>query len=177
MTDKVLIVDDDPFISRAFKRSFQRDHFETLTAESAVEALRILETHEIAVVVSDQRMPGMSGSELMVLVRDRYPGTVRILLTGYATLETALEAINQAEVHRFLLKPCSLEELGGIVRRAIACRKALLEVQARLRAMGEDPKLSEALTRHSRDAISVLCSPDPVADGDSTEQLIACRED
>lgn len=123
MKDRVLFVDDEPHLREAFKRIFHQDAIEVVTASSGPEALSILETGDYAVVVSDERMPGMTGCELLTEVRQRYPSTVRIMLTGYATLELALDAINKAEVHRFLLKPCSFIELGNIVREAIERRR------------------------------------------------------
>lgn len=124
MSDRVLFVDDDPHLIEAFKRIFRNDEIEVVTAQSGPEALMALEAAEIAVVVSDERMPGMTGSELLEKVRESHPDTIRIMLTGYATLELALDAINRAEVFRFLLKPCSFIELGNVVREAIERRRA-----------------------------------------------------
>lgn len=127
MEDRVLFVDDDHHITEAFRRIFRHDPVEVLTAQSGSEALAIMESGETAVVVSDERMPGMSGSDLLAEVRRLYPSTMRMMLTGYATLDTALDMINRAEVYRFLLKPCSFVELKESVLEAIEARRVLLQ--------------------------------------------------
>ena len=118
----VLFVDDDLNFTRAIKRSLRQEPFEVLTANSAAEGLEILEKKPVDVIVSDERMPGMSGSEFLAVVRRRYPRTTRILLTGYATLDAAVRAINDGEIYRFLTKPCHSQDLAQIIRNALARR-------------------------------------------------------
>jgi DNA-binding NtrC family response regulator len=90
-----------------------------MTAQSAAEALQILANTPIDVVVSDERMPSMPGSEFLGRVRDVYPGIVRIMLTGEAGLPAAVRAINEGPLYRFLHKPLSPDELARTIRQAL----------------------------------------------------------
>jgi DNA-binding NtrC family response regulator len=101
----ILFVDDDPAILRLVGRLLAADPFDVLTAASGAEALEMLARQRVDVLVSDLEMPEMGGLELVREARQRFPDTLRMLLTGAATLEAALEAINQGEVARFLRKP------------------------------------------------------------------------
>jgi DNA-binding NtrC family response regulator len=105
----VLFVDDDEALLRAIRRNLRLEPLRVRTALGADEALEVLEAEPIDVVVSDLEMPGTNGIELLSAVRARYPKVVRMLLTGSATLTSALEAINEGEVARFFLKPFDSE--------------------------------------------------------------------
>jgi CheY-like chemotaxis protein len=111
----VLFVDDEPAALRVVRRQPLGEPFEVLTAGSGAEALEILDARAVDVIVSDIDMPEMSGLELMRAARARFPATLRILLTGNATLEGTLEAINQGEVTRFLAKPFDPERLRAVL--------------------------------------------------------------
>lgn len=107
---KVLLVDDEPNILNAFRRRLTAS-YEFYTATSGSEALKLLQQNpEIALVVSDMNMPGLNGSDLLKRVAKEYPNTVRIMLTGLVDQRTALKAINDGEIFRFLTKPCSAED-------------------------------------------------------------------
>lgn len=111
MTDKILFVDDEENVLQSMKRQL-RKRFPMQTALSGDEALRVLkEKGPFAVIVSDMRMPGMNGVELLSRVKNLYPDTVRIMLTGNADQETAMEAVNDGQIFRFLTKPCSMATL------------------------------------------------------------------
>lgn len=108
MTDKILFVDDEENVLQSMKRQL-RKRFPLQTALSGDEALKVLkEKGPFAVIVSDMRMPGMNGVELLSRVKDLYPDTVRIMLTGNADQETAMDAVNNGQIFRFLTKPCSI---------------------------------------------------------------------
>lgn len=133
MTDKVLCVDDEANILQAHERGL-RKHFHIETALGAEQALAVLETQgPFAVVVSDMRMPGMDGVQLLGEVRQRAPDTVRIMLTGHADLQTTIEAVNEGNIFRFLTKPCPPETLANVLRaglaqyRLVTAEKDLLE--------------------------------------------------
>ncbi|WP_429932953.1 response regulator [Agrobacterium vitis] len=113
----VLFVDDEERVVRLLKIMF-RGHYEVHTAPSAREALAILESTPVDVVVSDQRMPDVTGIELLSQVRQRWPATVRLLLTGYSDLVAIIGAVNEGEVHRFLGKPWSQADLRGAIAEA-----------------------------------------------------------
>jgi two-component system, probable response regulator PhcQ len=125
----ILLVDDEPHVTEALKRAFRREHYEFLTAASALEAQTILEQRHVDVVVSDEQMPGLSGSQLLSWVRERFPHTIRMILSGQASLQAAVRAINEGEVYRFFLKPCNPTDLMVTIRQALATKK--LEEQSR----------------------------------------------
>ena len=114
----LLIVDDEASIVRALQRELHGEGYRILTAENAEVALELLALHEVHVIISDQKMPGMSGTEFLGRVRDMYPDTVRLMLSGYAELESALDAINHGAVFRFFTKPWNDESLRRHIREA-----------------------------------------------------------
>jgi len=118
----VLFVDDEPKILEGFRDALRRHPFTILTATSGADALSLLDTHPVDVVVSDERMPNMAGSEFLGVVRQRYPHTIRIVLTGQASLAAAIRAINEGEVYRFLTKPCNSADLAVTIQRALQLR-------------------------------------------------------
>jgi DNA-binding NtrC family response regulator len=115
----VLLVDDDPMITALLGAYFPEDRFQVLTAAGADEALRLFDSQPVDVVVSDERMPGESGSALLAAVRRRYPRTIRILHAGRGTPEPAARAINDAEVHRLFHKPCKGTDLVAAVEQLL----------------------------------------------------------
>ena len=119
MSETILFVDDDIQLVSALQRSFHRTYHVEL-ALSAADALEALAEAPYAVVVSDLQMPGMNGIELLTRVKTLSPDTVRILLTGQADLEAALEAVNEGNVFRFLRKPCPQDQLKKTLDAALA---------------------------------------------------------
>ena len=117
--DTILLVDDEPQVTDALKRALRREPYVFLTATSGAEAQQLLERQHVDVVVSDEQMPGMSGSEFLSRVRRQFPHTIRIILSGQANLESAVRAINDGEVYRYFLKPCIPAELILTVRQAL----------------------------------------------------------
>lgn len=114
----VLFVDDEPQILKALRRVMRREDVDVHTASSGAEALRILERASCQVVVSDQRMPEMSGVDLLAAVRERHPNIVRMMLTGFTEMDVAVEAINRGEIYRLITKPWNDDELRAILRQA-----------------------------------------------------------
>lgn len=114
----ILVVDDEVDNLDLLKRTFRRD-YNVFTANSAMEALRVLDEREVAVIVSDQRMPEMTGVELFQKSREKYPHTIRILLTGYTDINALVDAINMGHVYRYVTKPWSREEIVMTVKRAV----------------------------------------------------------
>jgi len=110
----VLFVDDDPAILVTFPRMLRREPYEIVVAESAAKALAILDSRPVQVVVTDQQMPGMRGTELLERVHERYPLTVRMILTGEPGSSTVIEV--GRTVQHVLRKPASADE----IKRAIA---------------------------------------------------------
>ena len=114
----VLVVDDEPVILKAISRLLTREKIPVLTAENADAALKILDTSLVGVIMSDQRMPGMPGTELLEIVREKYPDIVRIMITGNSDQDTAIDAINRGAVFRFLTKPWSGADLLQLAHAA-----------------------------------------------------------
>ena len=119
MNDTLLLVDDEPDVLAALQRALFDEPYEIFTAPDATEALAVLERRPVKVVVSDERMPGMSGADFLATVRERYPQTVRILLTGHASLESTRKAVNAGGIYRFFTKPWDEEELLLGLRGAV----------------------------------------------------------
>ncbi len=121
----VLLVDDEPNILSALRRVLRRDGYEILTAQSGEEALDILAHQTVMVILSDQRMPNMTGTEFLSRVKILHPRTVRIILSGYADLNSITEAINKGEIYKFRTKPWDDDELRSDVREAFIHYEAL----------------------------------------------------
>ena len=119
---KILCVDDEPNIVRALQWLLQKD-FEVMTAGSGQDALELVRQHDFDVVISDQRMPAMTGVELLREVRRLSPRTMRILLTGYSDLQAIVRSVNESEVFRFINKPWNINELPQVVEQAVSISK------------------------------------------------------
>lgn len=119
MDNKILLVDDEANVLSALKRALFDEQLEIVSVISAEKALEIMQEQHFKVVVSDERMIGMQGSEFLAQVREHYPHTLRIMLTGHATLEAAMKAVNEGEIYRFFSKPWNDHELKFALRSAI----------------------------------------------------------
>ncbi|PTV95497.1 two-component system response regulator HupR/HoxA [Rhodobacter aestuarii] len=113
----ILLVDDEPHSLSAMKLALE-DDFDILTAKGAAEALAILEEEWVQVIICDQRMPGRTGVDFLTEVRERWPETVRVILTGYTDSASMMTAINEAGIHQFLTKPWHPEQLLASARNA-----------------------------------------------------------
>jgi diguanylate cyclase (GGDEF)-like protein/PAS domain S-box-containing protein len=114
----LLLVDDDVNVLSSLHRLFRRDGYQILTAVSPVEAFELLALHEVQVILCDQRMPVMSGTEFLSKVKDMYPDTIRIILSGYTGLEAVLDSINRGAIYRFYTKPWDDTQLRDNIRLA-----------------------------------------------------------
>jgi len=133
VAERILLVDDDVNVLAGYRRILSRE-FYLDTAENGEQALKVLaDNGPFAVVVADMRMPGMDGIHLLSQIRTASPDTVRIMLTGNADMETAIEAINEGNIFRFLIKPCSKEMMAKTLTaalvqyRLVTAEKELLE--------------------------------------------------
>ncbi len=144
----LLLVDDEAFILNALKRLLRRDGYHILTAESGQQGLEVLATTPVDVIVSDQRMPGMTGVEFLREARKRSPDTVRIVLSGYTELQSVTDAINEGAVYKFLTKPWDDEHLRANIADAFRQRSMASENQ-RLHAQLESTH-AELLKAHAQ---------------------------
>jgi response regulator RpfG family c-di-GMP phosphodiesterase len=181
---KVLFVDDEAGVLRAVGRLFRKADFEVLTASCAEDGLALLETHQAQVVFSDQRMPGMRGTDFLKIVRERYPATVRCIMSGFAEMESVVAAINDGNVYRFLSKPWEDDELTSVVHECLAMADAAIaeqdsierlarrasELEQRQARQEELLQLNDLLLRSSRDVLEQL--PVAIAALDSQGRLI-----
>jgi len=142
---KVLFVDDEENVLKALKRLFLDENIEILTAASGKAGLQVLEAHpDISVVVSDQRMPEMSGWEFLEQAKREHPEAIRIVLTGYADVTAAVNAINQGGASRYIAKPWNDMDLVQVVKESLE-RYRLLDENRRLTARVEEQ--NEELTK------------------------------
>lgn len=125
MKKKILFVDDDPNVVQGLKRMLykMRGTWDMFFTESGEEALKILSENDLDVIISDMRMPGVDGSQLLDIVSKQYPHTVRIILSGYSDKEMIMKSVKAT--HQFLLKPCNVETLKSTVERACALKDLL----------------------------------------------------
>ena len=153
----VLFVDDEPQNLVVFRYAME-DHFTVLTAQSGAEALQLLQRHQVAVLLADQRMPGMSGVELCARARELQPDAVRIIITAYADIHAAIDAINQGQVSRYLVKPWRNEELMEILQTAIEfvhLHNAMRDMELRMLRTGQ----SRIATAVQDDVLHEIANP------------------
>ncbi len=158
---KMLVVDDEPDNLDLLYRTFRRD-FQVLRAESGMSALEILSVEgEVAVIISDQRMPEMKGTEFLSKTVPQFPNTMRIILTGFTDVEDLVDAINAGQVYKFITKPWDPDELKRVVQRAVETYELLQHRSDELRrAQAQTMLLSTILqvTRQATDLESLLTS-------------------
>ncbi|HWU69115.1 MAG TPA: response regulator, partial [Stenotrophobium sp.] len=135
---RVLFVDDEPRILSTMRMLFRGKH-EMFFADSGAAALELLKTQTVDVIVSDQRMPGMTGIELLRAAREHNPSAMRILLTGYSDLNAIIGSINEGEIFRFVNKPWSNDDLITTVSRAVTAARASMAAAASAAASGDEP--------------------------------------
>ncbi len=157
---RILCVDDEPNIVRSLQWLLQRE-FEVHTASDGQAALALVGANDFDVVISDQRMPVMSGVELLREVRRLSPRTMRILLTGYSDMQAVVRSVNESEVFRFINKPWNISELPKIVAQAVKIARtqpaqapieedgemaAALADEASILVLDDNPGMAEAVT-------------------------------
>ncbi|MET0595572.1 MAG: response regulator, partial [Polyangiaceae bacterium] len=121
---QVLLVDDEPEVISAIKEALFHEPYEMVGVGDPMEALRMLATKNFDVVVADEKMPTMGGSEFLATVKRDYPATIRIILTGHASVTSAVQAINEGSVYRYLLKPFPASALGENIRQGLSDQHA-----------------------------------------------------
>ncbi len=123
---KVLYVDDEPHNLVSFKATF-RQRFDVTTATSGQNAMELLEQHAFEVIVTDQRMPEMTGVQFLESILDRYPEPIRILLTGYTDMQAVIDAVNKGKIAEYLEKPWDEAKLEDVIRRSATIYRARRE--------------------------------------------------
>lgn len=179
MAHTILFVDDEPLVTEALKRSLRKEPYRILSANSAARGLDILAREPIDVVISDEMMPGMLGSEFLALVCRDYPDTVRIILTGHANLQSAIRAINEGQVYRFLTKPCNEAELSVTLRQALQHKELMEKSRQLLQAVKHQHAILEDLEKEhpgitsvDRDSRGVIVLDEDTTDVDTLLEKI-----
>ena len=166
----ILFVDDEAGVLHALKRLLRKHSATILTAPGGAEGLDLMERHSVNVVVSDQRMPDMLGTEFLKEVRARYPDTVRCILSGYAEMESVVAAINDGNVYRFIGKPWDDAEIKNILSDCLSAseglaedRRAQVSLHNRATALEDESaqltelfELQGSLLKSSRDVLNQL---------------------
>jgi DNA-binding NtrC family response regulator len=151
----VLLVDDEPNVRSSLKRSLRGEGYEFVEASDPEAAIAALKQRKVDVVISDLAMPGMGGIEFIKIVRFRWPDCVRLILTGHADLEAAIQAINDGSVHHFLRKPWDTVDVKVMIKLCLR----------RLEAERENTRLLESLraAQPSRPATTLAAPPPEIA--------------
>ncbi|HJV37038.1 HD-GYP domain-containing protein [Geomonas sp.] len=159
MAAEILFVDDDKLILRFSQDLFESVGVSILTARNADEALELFKEHEIAVVVSDNQMPGMTGLEFLSKLRAISPDTVKVLISAYVDLPTALAAINTSEVFRYIVKPWKNEEILEVVKEGLRRYRMVhtmrREDESVLRSLAQTIELKDPNTKGHCDRVAV----------------------
>lgn len=125
----LLLIDDEPGVVRALQRELRQENYRILVARNSVEALSLLAIHPVDVVLSDLRLPDMSGVEILRRVRILYPEIIRMVLSGSTEVRNILKAINEGVIYRFITKPWEADDLRSQLREAFAPRQLVQENQ------------------------------------------------
>jgi len=160
---KMLVVDDEPDNLDLLYRTFRRD-FQVLKAESGVQALEVLAAEgEVAVIISDQRMPEMKGTEFLSKTVPQFPDTVRIILTGFTDIEDLVDAINSGQVYKYITKPWDPVELKGVVQRATETYELLKQRTEELHRAQAQMALLSTIVKVAQTAKSAAECLEPIA--------------
>jgi response regulator RpfG family c-di-GMP phosphodiesterase len=144
----VIYIDDEENNLISFKATF-RIKYNILTAISAEEALKILETKPVEIIITDQRMPNMTGVEFLEKILEIYPDPMRILLTGYTDMSAVIEAVNKGKIFHYLTKPWNEEELDMTIQRAYEIYQKNQEIKEQNKKLAVSNDQLEFLVRQS----------------------------
>jgi len=146
---RILIVDDDPNVLASMRRVFRKENYAIETASSGKEALDLLRQRTFQLIISDHMMPGMTGAELLQKIREQYPDTIRIMLTGHADTTAIMGAIKEGAVYRFILKPAQDDDLRVTVALALEQFDIIKKNKELLSINNRQSKEMEALSKMS----------------------------
>jgi response regulator RpfG family c-di-GMP phosphodiesterase len=115
----VLCVDDELNILKSMKRMLYKKNYQLLLAQSGAEALEFMQLHDVHLIISDMKMPAMSGAQLLEKVASSYPNTYRILLSGYSDIESKVDAVSKGKIHCYLQKPWDNKEITHAIEEGL----------------------------------------------------------
>lgn len=149
MNHTVLLVDDDTNLLEGLERQLHKEPYRIITAQSGQEALDILKDTSVDVVISDQEMPGMKGTQFLWQVKKAFPGAILFMLTGKATLRVATLAVNEVGIARFFTKPCNAVDLALTIRQALRHRDLMTQARRLLKEVKQQDAVLERLEQES----------------------------
>lgn len=174
MQGHVLFVDDEPSITNALKRALHKEPYAIHTASSAIQALEMLSRLPIEVIVSDEKMPGMSGTEFLARVCRDYPDTIRMILTGHGNLEIFTRAVKEGQIYRFFIKPCNEVDLAITIRQALHQKRLMQESQRLMQVVNHQYAMLDELeskfpgiTNVKRNAEGAIIVDNPLKDAET----------
>ncbi len=180
MDNKILIVDDEQGVISALKRSLMEEDLTIYEANSGDEGLSILKETRVQLVISDERMPGMAGNEFLAAVKNIYPQTVRMMLTGHASIEAAMKAVNTGEIYRFFSKPWNDIELKLAIRSALEKfgleeenRRLLKTVKRQAGELKQLEKIHPGISSIEKDEEGNLILPEITGEDDELSELLS----
>ena len=183
MNDRILLVDDEPNVLSALKRALFDEPLEIVSVTSAEDALVIMKNQQFKVVVSDERMLGMQGSEFLAQVKIEHPHTIRIMLTGHATVAAAMKAVNEGEIYRFFSKPWDDDNLKFAIRSAIEKydledenRRLLATVKLQSLEIKVLEKRFPGISRVEKDSTGAFVLPD-ISHDEIESMLVECERE
>lgn len=150
----LLLVDDEPNVLKALKRLFRSDGYSIQLAENGAEGLKILEQEAVDLIISDMRMPQMDGAEFLGRAAERWPDTVRILLTGFADLDSTIEAVNKGKIYNYCSKPWEDHELKILVSHALEQKRLRDERQQLFEIINRQNDELKNLNAHLEDKVA-----------------------
>ncbi len=179
----ILLVDDEVNVLTALTRALFDEPYQVTCAQSGEEALELIASSPFKLVISDERMTGMQGSELLEILKEKYPHTLRILLTGHATLDAAMKAVNQGEIYRFFTKPWNDTELKFAIRSAIERfdleaenRRLLATVRSQAMEIKVLEKRYPGISRVKKDEQGSFVLPE-LSDAEIKMMMAACEKE
>ena len=181
--NSILLVDDEKNVIASLKRSLFDESYKILSARDGEEGLEMLKRERVKVVVSDEHMPGMSGAEFLAEVKERYQDIIRIMLTGHASLDTTMKAVNRGEIYRFFTKPWNDYEIKLAIRSAIEKydlerenHRLLSTVRRQAVELRLLSKKYPGITDMTRDEDGVIIVPD-ISDNEYSEIVADCERE
>lgn len=144
---RVLCVDDESFVTASLRRLLRNEPYEVVTANSGAEALALMEQNPTDLIISDYRMPQMTGVQLLREVRRRWPDTLRVVLSGFTEIDTLIASVNEGEIYKFLNKPWDDTELKLHIRSALEQQALVMENRRLLNELTAENRRLEVLNR------------------------------
>jgi len=182
--NNILIVDDEPHVISALIRGLDEEPYLLTGAPGGKEALQLMSQQGFKVVISDEKMPGMDGAEFLSLVKKFHPETVRIMLTGHASIEATMRAVNSGEIYRFFTKPWDDTELKLALRSAVEKydlehenRRLLRTVRQQSRELRYLERSYPGISELRREADGAIRIDDGISEDDIASIIARCNID